>query len=232
VSATYFKKNDWIELYNTTSKPMDVAGMYLTDNLEKPLKYQIPSSETINTVIPPYGYLVLWADKLESVHQLHTQFKLENEGGLVMLTSADQAWSDTLFYPSHYGFESVGLYPDGGMNTYVMNVPTIAATNQWSSYVRYIIESELPASIPSIESLTEHLCRAVWLDGRLHIWATFGGDVVVDVFQTSGLPLSRSIISLTDGRGSMSLPDLAAGIYIVRMQDAQGRTYSQKLVLK
>ncbi len=232
VSATYFKKNDWIELYNTTSKPMDVAGMYLTDNLEKPLKYQIPSSETINTVIPPYGYLVLWADKLESVHQLHTQFKLENEGGLVMLTSADQAWSDTLFYPSHYGFESVGLYPDGGMNTYVMNVPTIAATNQWSSYVQYIVESELPASIPSVESHTEHLCRAAWLDGRLHIWATFEGDVVVDVFQTSGLHLNHSIVSLTDGRGSMSLPDLAAGIYIVRIQDAQGRTYSQKLVLK
>ena len=37
----YFKRNDWVELYNTTDDPVDVEGMYLTDNPEKPTKYQI-----------------------------------------------------------------------------------------------------------------------------------------------------------------------------------------------
>ena len=28
----YYKKDDWVELYNTTDEDIDVAGMYLTDN--------------------------------------------------------------------------------------------------------------------------------------------------------------------------------------------------------
>ena len=35
----YFEKNDWIELYNTTDKSINVAGMYISDNLNKPQKY-------------------------------------------------------------------------------------------------------------------------------------------------------------------------------------------------
>ncbi len=37
----YFKRNDWVELYNTTSEDIDVAGMYISDNPDKPYKYQI-----------------------------------------------------------------------------------------------------------------------------------------------------------------------------------------------
>ena len=34
---------DWIELYNTSSQTVDVGGMYLTDDLTDPTKWQIPS---------------------------------------------------------------------------------------------------------------------------------------------------------------------------------------------
>lgn len=232
VNATYFKRNDWIELYNTTHQSVDVAGMYLTDKLDKPLKYQIPSSTTINTVIPPYGFLVLWADKLDPVQQLHTSFKLDDEGGLVMLTSADQAWSDTLFYPSHAGYESVGLYPDGGMKSYVMNVPTIAASNQWSSYVQYIVESDLPSAIPNVELAEGYLCRAAWEDGRIIVWGSLEGDVDMEIFHASGLQVAHSIVSLSNGRGSLPLAGLVEGIYVIRLRDEKGQVYSQKLVVK
>lgn len=120
-----FKKHDWLELYNTTKQPYDASGMFLTDNPDKPNKYVIPNG----TVIPANGYLIIWCDK-DAGYQLHSTFKLENnESGCVVLTSADESWTDTLRYSHHSRFQSVGLYPDGGSDTYIFNQPTISKSN-------------------------------------------------------------------------------------------------------
>ena len=125
-----FKKHDWIELYNTTSDRIDVSGMYLSDNVSQPLKYALPQG----TVIPARGYLVIWCDK-ESGTQLHAPFKLDNKNGsAVVLTASDRSWADTLFYDAHTGFQSVGLYPNGGADSYVMNRPSLGKANNRNSY--------------------------------------------------------------------------------------------------
>ena len=132
----YFKRNDWVELYNTTDKDIDVAGMYLSDNEKKPLKYQISKGDSqASTTIPAHGYLVVWCDKLESRDQLHASFKLDADGGSVLLTAADESWSDRLVYTAHQADQTVGRYPDGGSDIFVMNVPTIAQSNISTSYL-------------------------------------------------------------------------------------------------
>ena len=132
----YFKRNDWVELYNTTDKDIDVAGMYLSDNKKKPLKYQISKGDSqASTTIPAHGYLVVWCDKLESRDQLHASFKLDADGGSVLLTAADESWSDRLVYTAHQADQTVGRYPDGGSEIFVMNVPTIAQSNISTSYL-------------------------------------------------------------------------------------------------
>ena len=125
-----FKKRDWIELYNATSNRVDVGGMYLSDKLSNPEKWTIPSG----TVIPARGYLIIWCDKEEGT-QLHAPFKLDNKAeNAIVLTSRDKSWADTLIYRSHTPFQSVGLYPDGGCISYVMNRPTIGKANRYNSY--------------------------------------------------------------------------------------------------
>ena len=132
----YFKRNDWVELYNTTDKDIDVAGMYLSDNEQKPLKYQISKGDSqASTTIPAHGYLIVWCDKLESKDQLHASFKLDADGGSVLLTAADESWSDRLVYTAHQADQTVGRYPDGGSDIFVMNVPTIAQSNISTSYL-------------------------------------------------------------------------------------------------
>ena len=132
----YFKRNDWVELYNTTDKDIDVAGMYLSDNEQKPLKYQISKGDSqAATTIPAHGYLIVWCDKLESKDQLHASFKLDADGGSVLLTAADESWSDRLVYTAHQADQTVGRYPDGGSDIFVMNVPTIAQSNISTSYL-------------------------------------------------------------------------------------------------
>ena len=155
----YFKHNDWVELYNTTDQPIDVDGMYLSDNLKKPQKYQITKDNaSINTIIPAHGYLVIWCDKLEPQSQLHASFKLDADGGDVLLTAADESWNDHLVYTTMKGDETVGRYPDGSATVIKMNLPTIAMSNINSSYTTAVTQPEASSgivNIPMMESRQE-----------------------------------------------------------------------------
>ena len=130
----FFKRNDWVELYNTTNADIDIAGMYLSDNPENPKKYQISKANGIVTVIPAHGFLTIWCDKLEPQSQLHASFKLDADGGEVLLTATDESWSDRISYTTMKSDETVGRYPDGSRDVFTMNVPTIGKTNIVGSY--------------------------------------------------------------------------------------------------
>ena len=130
----FFKRNDWVELYNTTNTDINIAGMYLSDDSENPKKYQISNTNGIATIIPAHGFLTIWCDKLESLSQLHASFKLDAEGGDVLLTAADESWSDHISYTTMKGDETVGRYPDGSRDVFTMNVPTIGKANIVGSY--------------------------------------------------------------------------------------------------
>lgn len=145
-----WKRSDWIELYNTTDMPIDVAGLFVSDDIDQPLKYQISKpSELSNTVIPAGGHLIVWADALTSNtgKQLHANFKLANtDGEQVIVVSGDdfvannpiyfnahpdmKSFIDGITYKAHRGDESVGRYPDGGKAFYKMTRPTIERTNR------------------------------------------------------------------------------------------------------
>ena len=143
----YFKRNDWFELYNPTDTDINVAGLYVSNDINNPLKYQIPSTSPVNTILPAKGHLIVWADELAPVSQLHANFKLENiDNHIVVITSSDefvdnnsdfytahpeelQAFVDGLTYVEHRGDNTIGRYPDGGRDFYRMNRPTIEQTN-------------------------------------------------------------------------------------------------------
>ncbi|MBQ3781698.1 MAG: CotH kinase family protein [Bacteroidaceae bacterium] len=143
----YFNRNDWFELYNPTESDINVAGLFVSNDINNPLKYQIPSTSPVNTIVPAKGHIVIWADELAPVSQLHANFKLENiDNHIVVVTSSDefvsnnseffsnhpsefQAFVDGLTYVTHRGDNTVGRYPDGGRDFYRMARPTIDQTN-------------------------------------------------------------------------------------------------------
>ena len=78
--------DDWIELYNTLDKPIDLSTLYLSDDIQKPLKWKFPS----RTLIPAHGYLIVWADEdAQDRPGLHANFKLSASGEEVLLSHAD-----------------------------------------------------------------------------------------------------------------------------------------------
>lgn len=121
------KRSDWIELYNTTSEPYDISGLYISDDVRQPLKHQVTTLAS-GTVIPPHGHLVLWADDAE------LPFKLANlYNSAVVITAPDATWSNTLLYHAHTGRQSVARWPDGGQEVYRTDSPSIASANTFTA---------------------------------------------------------------------------------------------------
>lgn len=132
----YGKRNDWVELYNTTDADIDVAGMYLSDNAKKPQKWQIVRTNAqgngvINTIIPAHGRLIVWCDDLAPVSHLHSGFKLSNaDGACVSIQDERGRWADRLTYLEQPRWHTYGRYPDGGNSELLMSQPTIAKANR------------------------------------------------------------------------------------------------------
>ena len=64
----YDDYSDWLELYNAGEQPVDLSGYFLTDNLNRPTRWQIPQG----TVIEPKGFLLFWADGMDDIPgQIH-----------------------------------------------------------------------------------------------------------------------------------------------------------------
>ncbi|MBK9994706.1 MAG: lamin tail domain-containing protein [Saprospiraceae bacterium] len=67
--------DDWIELWNASSRDIELCGWYLTDDKSNLKKYLIP-----DTIIKANTYLVIWADEDGTDVGLHSNFKLSKSG--------------------------------------------------------------------------------------------------------------------------------------------------------
>jgi hypothetical protein len=107
---------DWFELYNPSNVPADLGGFYLTDNLTNKFQYRIPT--TGRYIIPPHGYLLVWADDETGQNStnrpdLHVNFKLSQEAEAIGLFATDGSPVDTVQFGAQLKDVSAGRYPDG-----------------------------------------------------------------------------------------------------------------------
>src|SRR6185436_9379658 len=103
-------KSDWIEIYNPSSVPIDLAGWHLTDDKSLPHAFTFPS-----TILNPGGYLLVFAtgeNQAVSGGELHADFKLEAGGEYLGLLRPDDTVAQQFDpFPSQianvaYGFSS------------------------------------------------------------------------------------------------------------------------------
>jgi hypothetical protein len=103
--------------------------MYITDDLNDPDKWQIPTSSPTQTTIPAHGYLLLWADNETTEGPNHVGFKLDKAGEAVGLYRSNLTLVDSIEFGDQTGDISFGRYPDGANNWRYMSVPTPGAQN-------------------------------------------------------------------------------------------------------
>lgn len=229
----YFDKEDWVELYNTTDQPIDLAGMYLSDNINKPQKYQFPSS-SISTLIEPFGFRIVWCDKKEAQNQLHAGFKLSNsQGSYVLLTSSDQSWADTLQYDAHNGDKTFGRYPDGSSRVFALNHPTIGKSNTITSYDTLHIEKRPdPTSIDFAQTSREGGMSIIYSGGYLLIKNEKGQTISLNIYSTSGQTVVSERLQLHSGYASWKVDSLPKGVYVAAAKNNDEEKVFIKFIIK
>ena len=104
---------DWIELYNPGPQPVDIAGYYLSDDPDDPMRWRAPGGHSEATTISPRGYLRISADRALGPG-LHTGFELSSLGETVTLFGPDGLTQvDTVTFGKLPSGIAWGRNPDG-----------------------------------------------------------------------------------------------------------------------
>lgn len=125
---------DWCELYNSGSSPVNLGGYYLSDNPADSLKWQFPDGVSL----PANGFIKIWLSGRNEVAggHIHTNFKLtqskENPDNIV-LTSPAGIILQNLQIQTTQKDHSRGQKPNGSGNWVIFTSPTPGTTNNSSN---------------------------------------------------------------------------------------------------
>lgn len=115
--------DDWIELYNSTSDPIQLYNYCLSDNDSDLYKWVLP-----NIILQPNSYIVFWADGQTAQGIDHTNFGLDINGETLYLTHLTDSTVDMVEFPDQYPDVTYGRLPNGtGPFEYL--IPTFQAEN-------------------------------------------------------------------------------------------------------
>ena len=147
--------SDWIELHNSGSDSIDLAGWYLTDDEDELTQWQFPS-----TILEPNSYIVVFASNKEratSGSELHTNFRLGRGGEYLGLIAPDGSSVVSDFAPEYpQQFDDISY---GGNNYFLQATPGAANSSGVAGFAEPI-ESDLEHGIystPQTLSLTTDL---------------------------------------------------------------------------
>lgn len=116
---------DLIELFNDSAAPVDLSGLGLTDEETNRYKFTFPSG----TVIPPEGYLVLYANNPDGTPGLHVGFGLDQSGDALFLYDRPAQGGkllDSVWFGLQLADLSIGRLPD---RRWALCRPTFGAAN-------------------------------------------------------------------------------------------------------
>jgi len=126
-----YEPDDWIEIHNFGDEAIDIAGMYLTDDIDVPTKWRAPFGRPDLTTIQGGGYLLIWADGEVWDSGLHACFELDGDGDEIGLYDSDgNTPLDTVVFSNQTPDISFGRYPDASDDWRFMILASPRSTNQ------------------------------------------------------------------------------------------------------
>lgn len=118
---------DWIEIYNTGTSEIELAGFYLSDMDDFPQRWKFPE-----VTIKPGDFLLVFAsgkDRSFTGKELHTNFSIKKRGEPVILSNSSGQIIDRLppvYIETDYSF---GRFPDGGDDLVLFKTATPGKSN-------------------------------------------------------------------------------------------------------
>lgn len=118
---------DWIEIYNAGSQPVNVYGFGLSDNINNPMRWIFPS-----IYILPDSYLTVWAsgkNRTQSNLPLHANFSISASGETIVLADASGAILDQIPSVLHQTDIAYGRFPNGSEQLVYLSNPSPNSAN-------------------------------------------------------------------------------------------------------
>jgi len=119
-------QDDFIELYNRDALPVDLSGLYLSDNFVSD-----PARSPISPLsfIAANGFAVFIADGGKNPKPGHVNFKLSPDEGMIGLSAHDLTLIDGVVYGPQTTDISQGRSPNGSANYAFFTTPTPGSPN-------------------------------------------------------------------------------------------------------
>jgi spore coat protein CotH len=212
----YGNYEDWIEIYNLTDEPVDLFGLYLTDDFSNPGKFAFPE----NSIVQPGDYLMLWADEEDTVSAvLHANFKLSADGESLMLSDGAGLVLDSLTFGPQTADVSFGRCPVGYGPFSDLEFPTFGEDNYCPDFIsdkRITGQQFVVMPNPFRDNFT------VVTDAQ--------GAFTAEVYSFSGIMIAENRIE--SGLARFNSFDLPAGLYFVLLRNDKNKVLGSRKIMK
>ncbi|MDR3339315.1 MAG: lamin tail domain-containing protein [Candidatus Symbiothrix sp.] len=111
----YGKRFPWVEIYNSSPGTVNIAGCFLTDDINNPKKYMVPKGDVL-TRIRPRQHALFWADNIPTRGTFHLNFELnpKKPNFIALFDSDGTSLIDSVTVPAGQRADiSYGLIEDG-----------------------------------------------------------------------------------------------------------------------
>jgi hypothetical protein len=193
--------SDWIEIYNAGNTTLNLDGYYVTDNLNRPEKWQL----TGNITLPAHGFILIWADG-DSVG-VHTPFKLAQEGEQIGVFSPTLELIDSITFPAQFTDISYGRKTDGSVAWGFFPEPTPGSSNNTTPYTGLVDNIPEFSLFGGLFSSSQHVRLSTPFGGTIR-YTTDGSDPIASSPSYSG---SITINTTTILRARVFKPNLIPG---------------------
>lgn len=120
----YYNFPGWIELRNFSSQAVNIGGSTISPGPDAKSAWVVPKG----TIIEGSGYLLIWCDQKNN--GLHTNFKMEEEGGVLTMRFSNGQPVETINYPRQFTNVSYGRSGESSISWSYLAKPTPGAVNE------------------------------------------------------------------------------------------------------
>lgn len=192
---------DWVELYNSSDKPLNLNGWGLTDDKTEPYKFTFP-----DITVDSGEYLLIYCSGAEKTDAedgiLRAGFKLSSKGEFLALTDAGGATIQSLDINALGADISYGRKDDGSYAYY--NKPTPGTANSGETASEPVFsDSAIDSNIKINEYVSNPRYTITDSDGERYCW--------VEIINTGSSPVDISGYGLSndeDNPKKWSFPDI------------------------
>ena len=181
---------DWIELYNTTNREISLAGLGLSDNEGKPLKWRFPD----DAAIPANGYYIVLCtgkDRMDRVKNApHTNFKISAERETVVLSDSQGHVLDRIM------IDNLPLDCSWGRNEYgqmqIFQTPTPSLPNNRSG------EIQMDINLRAMNKTGVYISEVMASNDTVQVFPTSTGGDWVELYNSGTEAVDLSGWGLSD----------------------------------